>query len=447
MTEMHKGAGNQAAERLVSALATARKAGQLYPAAHPSYAEAAEALVEAADGALDQGAFALTLYQGRLYGGSEPLADDTPPAVSLTEALESRGIESLTFEPGFAMGDAEALTWMLNLRPDPTLDPAGELAGRGAARVHVAAVARSAIGDRERRDRRREADRALYHRMLGQLRSVSRQVAARDTPDVREATSMVGVVLARLLEDEAAVLGLATIRAQGERELFHAVNVMIYALALGRQLGLPEGELTELGVAAMLHDIGKAQFDESTPEGAEAARLGHPAAGAAVLAGLPEGEREPLLVAYEHHMGADGSGWPERAADYRPHPFSRIVAVGDRYDNMVKPKPGLEGLQPERAVARLMAEGGGPLDPMFVRLFIRAIGVVPIGTAVRLSDDSVGVVCAVGEDVLTPTIRLVYDPVGLQLDDPDDVDLTRDPRFIAEVLDPEDVALDPSEHL
>ena len=146
-------------------------------------------------------------------------------------------------------------------------------------------------------------------------------------------------------------------------------------------------------------------------------------------------------------MGGDGSGWPERAPDYRAHPFSRIVAVGNRYDNLVKPREGTEPLQPERAVARLMAEGEGPLDPVFVRLFIRAIGVVPIGTAVRLSDDAVGVVCAVGDDVLTPTVRLVYDGMGQPLEDPEDVDLTRDPRFIAEVLDPEDLALDPSEHL
>lgn len=438
---------NESAERVVTALAAARKAGQLYPAAHPSYVEATQGLVDAISAVTGAGPFALTLYQGRLYTGSEPLADDTPPAVSVSEALEVRRIESITFAQGFSAEDAEAITAVLNLRTVAGLDLAEELASRGAIGVGLAAVARSERGDRERRGKRRAQDRALYYRMLGQLRHVSKQVAARDTPDVREATSMVGSVLERLLEDEAAVLGLATIRAQGEAELFHAVNVMIYGLALGRQLGLPEGDLTELGVSALLHDIGKAQFDRSTAEGAQAARIGHPAAGASVLAGLPEGERAPLLVAYEHHMGVDGSGWPERAPGYRPHPFSRIVAVGNRYDNLVKPITADEPLAPERAVARLMAEGDGPLDPVFVRLFIRAIGVVPIGTAVRLSDDSVGIVCAVGADVLTPTVRLVYDGVGTRLEDPDDVDLTRDPRFIAEVLDPDELALDPSEHL
>ncbi len=438
---------NESAELVVGALAAARKAGQLYPAAHPAYIEAAQALAEAVAEAAGTGPFSLTLYQGRLYSGSEPLSDDTPAAATLSGALEARGIESLTFAPGFTLTDADALTAVLNLRTSMTLDPAAELASRGARGVGIAAVARSATNDRERRGRQREQDRALYQRLLGQLRNVSRQVAARDTPDVRDANAMVGSVLSRLLEDESAVLGLATIRAQGEAELFHAVNVMIYSMALGRQLGLPEADLTALGVSALLHDIGKAQFDQATPQGAEAARLGHPSAGASVLAGLPEGEREPLLVAYEHHMGVDGSGWPRPATGYRPHPFGRIVAVGNRYDNLVKPLTGDEPMPPERAVARLMAEAEGPLDPVFVRLFIRAIGVVPIGASVRLSDASVGVVCAVGEDVLTPTVRLVFDGSGAEVEDAQDVDLTRDPRFIAEVLDPEELALDPSEHL
>jgi HD-GYP domain-containing protein (c-di-GMP phosphodiesterase class II) len=437
------------ADRVVSALAGARKAAQLYPMAHPSYDEASRALVAViAEVATTGDGMSLTLFKGRLYAGSKPLAEDTPAAVAMTDAMETRGIESLMFLSGFNSNDTDAVAALLNLRPTAEFDPAAELALRGATHVATSVVARASVNTREQRDQRREADRALYRSMLAKARSVSRQVAARDTPDVREATSMVAAVLSRLLEDEAAVLGLATIRAQGERELFHAVNVMIYSLALGRQLGLPEDELTELGVAALVHDIGKAQFDTATPQGLEAALVGHPAGGAAALSGLPDGERTPLLVAYEHHMGVDGSGWPARPTDYQPHPYSRIVAVGNRYDNLVKPiVDGEAPVAPERAVARLMAEGEGSLDPVFVRLFIRAIGVVPIGTAVRLSDDSVGIVCAVGRDVLTPTVRLVFDHVGSALAEPQDVDLQRDPRFIVEVLDPDALAIDPSEHL
>jgi HD-GYP domain-containing protein (c-di-GMP phosphodiesterase class II) len=449
MSQISKGPQvDNLAERVVAALASARKAAQLYPAAHPSYTETSRGLVETVGDATSFGSMSLTLFEGRLYAGSQPLAEDTPASTSITEAMETRGIESLTFSDGFNELDAHAVTSVLNLRPKAGSDPATELHAQGAIHVATSAVSRSAVDDRQLRDKRRQADRALYRSMLSKVRTVSLQVAARDTPDIREATSMVASILARLLEDEAAVLGLATIRSQGERELFHAVNVMIYSLALGRQLGLPEDDLTELGVAALVHDIGKAQFDTSTADGAQAATAGHPAAGAAALSGLPEGERTPLLVAYEHHMGNDGSGWPVRPQEYQPHPFSRIVAVGNRYDNLVKPLlADQESIAPERAVARLMAEGDGPLDPVFVRLFIRAIGVVPIGTAVRLSDDGVGVVCAVGEDVLTPTVRVVFDPMGMPLEEPEDVDLERDPRFIVEVLDPEALAIDPSEHL
>lgn len=436
------------AERTVAALAAARKADQLYPESHPAHAEACNALVAAMDDATMAGPMSLTVYQGRIYAGAMPLSDETTAAAMLVEAMEARSIECLTFRHGFGPRDARAAAQVLNCRPSAAFDPVAELESRGARHVASSVVARSAETDREKRDRRREADRALYNTTLAKVRELSRQVAACDTPDVRGATDMVGAVLSRLLEDEAAVLGLATIRSQGEQELFHAVNVMIYALALGRQLGLPEAELTELGVAALVHDIGKAQFDQTTPEGIEAARIGHPATGAAALSGMPQGDRTPLLVAYEHHMGVTDEGWPERPGDYRPHPYSRIVAVGNRYDNLIKPfGRDAQAVAPERAVARLMAEGGTALDTVFVRLFIRAIGVVPIGTPVRLSDDSVGVVCAVGADVLTPTVRLVFDSLGEPVDDDGDVDLERDPRFIVEVIDAEALALDPSEHL
>jgi HD-GYP domain-containing protein (c-di-GMP phosphodiesterase class II) len=174
----------------------------------------------------------------------------------------------------------------------------------------------------------------------------------------------------------------------------------------------------------------------------------HPKVGAEVLARLPEEDPASMLVAFEHHMGSDGSGWPERPATYFTHPFSRMVAIADRYENLTKRGGGGgDPLTPDRAVMQLLREAGRTLDPLFTRLFVRSLGVFPIGCVVRLSDTAVGVVAAKTADVLSPRVRVLFDPNGLEPEEAYEVDLTTDARTIVEVVDPEALELIVSDHL
>jgi HD-GYP domain-containing protein (c-di-GMP phosphodiesterase class II) len=166
-----------------------------------------------------------------------------------------------------------------------------------------------------------------------------------------------------------------------------------------------------------------------------------------VLARLPEEDPASMLVAFEHHMGSDGSGWPDRPQGYITHPFSRMVAIADRYENLTKHGDNGEPLTPDRAVMQVLREAGRSLDPLFSRLFVRALGVFPIGCVVRLADQSVGVVSASSEDVLSPRVRVLYDSLGLEIQDPVDVDLSVDDRTIVEVLDPKSLELQVADHL
>src|SRR5450759_196723 len=109
---------------------------------------------------------------------------------------------------------------------------------------------------------------------------------------------------------------MATMRAHNEAAFFHSVNVMIYSLTLGLGPGLPEEGLVSLGMAALFHDVGKAAFDLTDPAQARAAQELHPQYGAEILSQIPDGDRAPMLVAFEHHMGLDGTGYPDRPKDY-----------------------------------------------------------------------------------------------------------------------------------
>ena len=432
---------------VVGALAASRRAVQLYQPSHPAFQEALidleHAVVEVSGGVQ----FMLNMHQGHLYYGSAVIPEDVNGVNSVEEMLEARSIESLTFHPTFGADDALALTEVLSLKPTPSLDIEFELQARNVRAVAVSFLAGPESVEREERDRIREADRALYQRMLGALRTLSAQVASSGGADVTKANSLVGGILARMMEDPAAIMGLATMRGAGERTLFHSLNVMIFTLALGNHLGLPEEGLSALGTAALLHDVGKSAFDAGDVMQADAMRSMHPQIGADILQRVALEDPAPMLVAYEHHMHVDGGGFPERALDYIAHPYSRMVAIANRYENLTNAAPGRDALTPDRAIVQVLREAGSVLDPFFARLFASAMGVFPVGCLVRLSDQSVGVVIRPGAEPLCPVIRLAYDSRGAEITEPEDLELELSALSIVEVIAPESLNVEVSEKI
>jgi putative nucleotidyltransferase with HDIG domain len=218
--------------------------------------------------------------------------------------------------------------------------------------------------------------------------------------------------------------------------LSHSVNVAIYSVTLGRALGLPDEGLATLGLSALLHDVGKTAFDIHDPEQAEMVASLHSQVGADMLSRADHDDPAPMLVAYEHHMYLDGSGVPPRAEGYVAHPFSRMIAIADRYENLTNPRDPAEALTPDQAVLQVLREAGTRLDPLFARLFSGALGVFPVGCMVRLSDDTVGVVCRAGSELFAPIVKRNYDGRGLEIDQYDEIDLGAQCLDVVEVVDP-----------
>ncbi len=432
---------------VIGALSSARRAIQLYPPTHPAHAEALDTLVTAVAAATGGVSFVLNLHDGRLYHESVVIPDDVHGARAIAEAFDDRSIESLTFLPSFSRQDASGLTEVLSLRPSPSLDVEAELAARGVTGVTVSFIEDESDPEHEERERQRQADRAMYQRVLAVLRRLHDQFASAGAGDMGETVTVVAGVIDRLLADPAAVVGLATIRGDSDRVLFHSLNVMIYALALGQRLGLPEEGLQSLGLSALLHDIGKSAFDGNDPAQAEPMRMLHPKVGAEILQRVALDDPGPMLVAYEHHMSMDGGGWPEREEGYVAHPYSRMVAIADRYENLVAGTTGTGPLTPDRAIVQVLREAGTMLDPFFARLLANALGVFPVGCLVRLKDHRVGVVARPGEDPLAPVVRIAYDERGRELDEPAEIDLADSDVRIVEVIEPDALRVDVAEKL
>jgi len=438
------------AARAVTAIAGTRRAVQLYPPAHPAYGEALEELEGSVRAAAGGGPLVLNVHQGRLYQDSTVLPDDVPGLGQVVEMLESLGLESVVFQPTFSAKDAVGLTEILAMRPSPELDVSAELAARGVRAVAVSLLARTGDeGEVSERDMVREQHRSLLRRSMLSVHNSLAKASAHDAASIDEARTVARNLVDHLHKDAAQVLTIALAPGGEDAAQAHALRVMVYALLIGSRLGLPTEQMESLGAAALLHDIGKSAFDANDPAQRERMIAEHPRTGAEMLQRLAAVDVAPLLVAYEHHMCADGSGLPARPQGYVAHPFSRMVGIADRYESLIHPPVGTAAMTPDRALVQVLREAGAKLDPFLSRLFANAMGPLPVGCVLRLSDHSVAIVSRPGADPLAPVVRPIFDAHGLEVADAsaEDVDLSHSALRIVEVISPETLNIDVAELL
>ena len=211
--------------------------------------------------------------------------------------------------------------------------------------------------------------------------------------------------LSKALVDKMLIAGDLCIRllsdAAGDKASVHALNVTLISLLMGRSFNLSEADMLDLGVGAMLHDIGKLELPERArhhDEQLSSAELrlyeDHVARGV-VLArkmGLSGGA---TLVLAQHHEHADGSGFPLRLGTDRMTAAARIVSLVNRYDKLCNPHRPSQALTPHEALALLFAQGKTKFDSAILGALIRMMGVYPAGSTVQLTDDRYALVVGV----------------------------------------------------
>jgi putative nucleotidyltransferase with HDIG domain len=181
--------------------------------------------------------------------------------------------------------------------------------------------------------------------------------------------------------------------AGGDRVSGHALNVTVIALLMGRVFGFSEDEMLDLGVGALLHDVGKLELHDRVrhadlplnPRDLQAYRE-HVGLGVALgqRMGLSEGA---LAVVAQHHEMADGSGFPARLNLDRMAIGARIVSLINRYDNLCNPSQVAAALTPHEALSLIFAQTRTKFDATMLNAFIRMMGVYPPGSLVQLTDD------------------------------------------------------------
>ena len=270
-----------------------------------------------------------------------------------------------------------------------------------------------------------EAERALAaqaERRHGEAhRALKRcfELADREPHAAREQcqAQVLGLLDALLGEKEVAIRLLG--ECAGDRAALHGINVTVVSLLLGQQIGLTRQEMLDLGVGAMLHDIGKKGLPDRVrwldalnprvPQHERQYYQDHVAMGTQFgrRMGLATGALEVIA---QHHEHADGTGFPRRLVGHRQSSPARIVALVNRYDKLCNPAIAADALTPHEALATLYGQTKAKFDATVFGAFIRMMGVYPPGSLVQLSDERLAMVMTVNATrPLKPRV-LAHDP-------------------------------------
>ena len=321
-------------------------------------------------------------------------------------------------------------------------------------------VSRSLDDKPSPQNERGRAKKVFWRAVLGTKKIVLR-AKNNGRPDLRYAKRLVQPVVDSVMRHEYSIVGLTALRDHDEYTYAHCVNVSVLSVGMGQVLGLPRQALADLGVAALVHDIGKLAVPADVlrkPAALDAEEWGmirrHPLEGAKMItrmSGLSALMLDSMRVCMEHHMNFDRTGYPDVETEWGQATLSRIVAVADCFDAITahrvyhkRPRSPFEGLQYLFGPARVM------FDPATLYALARTVGLYPPGTV--MVTESGYLVLSLSpnpKDLRRPNCRVLARPDG-SLEPEEDGEMWHpmpEHERVVRVVRPEEVTVNTNEML
>lgn len=236
-----------------------------------------------------------------------------------------------------------------------------------------------------------------------------------------------------IFRNQDALLPLAHLKSHDSYTFEHSVSVCALMVAFGRGLKLPRETIKEIALGGLVHDVGKAKVPDSILN--KPAKLtddeftrmkSHVVQGIIILQNTPGIGDQALHVAGQHHERFDGTGYPNRLKGPQISLHGQMAAIVDVYDAISSDRVYHKGMPPSVALKKLLEWSQHHFDPLLVQSFIRAIGIYPSGTLVRLDSGRLGVVMEQNEgNLLQPVVRVFYHAVKQYYLPPETIDLAR----------------------
>lgn len=272
--------------------------------------------------------------------------------------------------------------------------------------------------------------------------------------DPAKAKPLVRTMHASVLRNPGALISLGRIKDADTYTFQHSVSICALLVSFCHALGMDAATVEEAGLGGLLHDVGKMKIPNEILN--KPGRLteeefrimkSHATLSQELLQGVPGISKMVIQIAGEHHEKVGGGGYPRGIAGQEISQIGRMTAIVDVYDALTSNRVYHKGAEPSDVLKRLLEWSGTHLDGDLVQQFIRTLGIYPVGSLVRLSGGRLAVVVEQGEDLLRPTVRVVFDSgrrIRLQ---PRDLHLLHATEQIVDYEEPAEWGLDPASFL
>lgn len=235
------------------------------------------------------------------------------------------------------------------------------------------------------------------------------------TAALDQAKQLVEEIMSEILSNRNLMVNMVDLKVFDEYTYYHSVNVAVLSTVLGVAIGMNQKDLFALGLASLLHDLGKVFVDKdiinkpgrlTENELLEVQR--HSELGYSYLRGMFDMPVKASMGVLHHHERFDGSGYPKGLKDTQISMFGRIIAIADVFDALVSDRPYRKALLPSDAMEHIMSSSSTLFDPDITRVFTMKVAPYPLGTVVELSNGCLGLVVENYEGFgLRPAVKII----------------------------------------
>ena len=298
----------------------------------------------------------------------------------------------------------------------------------------------------------------IYQHAQNMLGELLNDVRMGKSLDIEEARRVVNKMVDSILRNPNVLVLLTSLRVKNDALLAHSLSVCALALSLGRYIGLDKTTLMDLGMGALMHDIGEIKLPDKLLTGrddlSDEDRVllhTHTRIGTMIVERLGGASDRVIAIIRDHHERADGSGYPRKLVNSQLNICTRIVSIVDTYDSLSSGTHGREEIPLDVALKYIYSCRGSLFDTLLAEKFIQCIGIYPIGSTVELRSGQVGIVISSHPKTrLFPTVLLILDAEGVPLERPKMMNLSLfkeqdgdDNRYeIKRLIDPQTYRID-----
>ena len=409
-------------DNILKNINAALKSKKLYPPGHPSIAAPVnKALTLLLDELKTRNNLAVALVNEALIYEEDIVPDAEKLYVDILQQMADKNVDAIIFEKGVSLKE---LSTLFDILSGPTIQGAelqGEMHSKDVTHVTLKSVP---IGKKNILE--------IYNGAVEVVKDVMTEIRMGKIPKSEPVNNIVNEMTESVLSDPNAMIGLTMIKNYDNYLYNHSVNVSIMSLSLARFMGLSAEQVHDVGVGALLHDVGKTGVSEQIirkPGGLSSEEWEkvkeHPQLGSNIIKRM-EGVNEAVgRVIFEHHIKYDHSGYPQTTSSL--HPLSQIVTVCDAYDALTTLRVYQKPHDPVEAIKILDSFSGRHFNPDIMKAFVNMMGMYPVGTMVRFSTNEIGVVKKINmEAPERPVVKIIYGEDGHELDTFIEVDLLTD---------------------